>query len=153
MIPGFYVAVVFAEAARMANTPAIRSMQAARATPKGSRSLLCAGTLVAFIPSHRFLHIFLRDGFGIRSTGTPEAYVAGAYIGREGGGHFRSGARTMSLCPPTSCLMDALATRDVYRNFFQNLPPYGGCVVQIKLTTADVSSRLRSLNMTMGRSL
>lgn len=118
MIPGFYVAVVLGEAARMANTPAIRSKQAARATPKGSRSLLCAGNLVTFIPSHMFLHIFLRDGFGIRSTGTPEAYVAGAFIGREGGGHFRSGARTMSLCPPTSCPMDALATRDVLRNFF-----------------------------------
>ena len=122
----FCVAVVFAEAARMANTPAIRSKQAARATPKGSRSLLCAGNLVAFIPSHSFLHIFLRDGFGIRSTGTPEAYAAGAFIGREGGGHFRSGARTMSLCPPTSCPMDAVATRDVYRNFFRTFLPMVG---------------------------
>ena len=121
MIPGFYVAVVFAEAARMANTPAIRSKQAARATPKGSRSLLCAGNLVAFIPSHRFLHIFLRDGFGIRSTGTPEAYVAGASIGRERGGYFRSGARTMSLCPPPSCPMDAVATRDVLCKSFPDL--------------------------------
>lgn len=107
MIPGFYVAVVLGGAARMANTPAIRSKQ--------------AGNLVAFIPSHRFLHIFLRDGFGIRSTGTPEAYVAGAFIGREGGGHFRSGARTMSLCPPTSCPMDALATRDVLCKSFPDL--------------------------------
>ena len=129
MIPGFYVAVVFAEAARMANTPAIRSKQAARAFRHSSRSLLCAGNLLTFIPSRSFWPDFLRDGFGIRSTGTPEAYVAGAFIGRERGGHFRSGARTMSLCPPTSCPVDAVATRDVYRNFFQNLPPDGGCVV------------------------
>jgi hypothetical protein len=76
MIPSFYVAVVLGGAARMANTPAIRSKQAARATPKGSRSLLCAGNLVAFMPSRSFWPDFLRDGFGYPSYGDSSSVFA-----------------------------------------------------------------------------
>ena len=71
MIPGFYVAVVLGEAARMANTPAIRSNHAARAMPKGSRSLLCAGNLLTFIPSRNFCPIFCVTDLATRPTGTP----------------------------------------------------------------------------------
>ena len=76
MIPGFYVAVVLGGAARMANTPAIRSKQAARATPKGSRSLLCAMNSVAFMPSRSFWPDFLRDGFGYPSYGDSSSVFA-----------------------------------------------------------------------------
>ena len=52
----------------MANTPAIRSKQAARATLKGSRSLLCTGNLLTFVPSRSFSSIFCVTDLATRST-------------------------------------------------------------------------------------
>ena len=76
MISCFYVAVVLGGAARMAKTATIRSNQAARATPKGSRSLICTMNSVAFMPSRSFWPDFLREGFGYPSYGDSSSVFA-----------------------------------------------------------------------------